>query len=171
MKTHSILLFAASDDDVSLRGFARSIGLSLLNPHAYRMTVAENERSFDNPAQGGYFSFMPVDTLHKHPHPNIGLCEALDPLILYIRPRYVNGLLIAGQLQHYTDVKAMAKQTKPYFQKLRKWVASNWRLRSEDDYYIGPHADGLLTNEGAITSYLPPHVSVEEVFIPPVTRI
>ena len=158
-----ILIFASPEDDASLRIYAKSIGLILLHPHAYKMTAEENERAFDDPIQGGYFSFLPVDQLHCHPHPNIGLCEALDPLVLYIRPSYRPPYLVAGQIQWYTDVRSMADQTKPYFQKLRRWVQANWRRRDEDDYYVGPHADQILAKDKAQITYLPPGVSVKTV--------
>jgi len=62
----------------------------------------------------------------------------------------------------YTDVKEFAKQTKPYFQKLRRWVRANWRRREEDGYYVGPHAERIL-QEGAQIAYLPPDVTIKKV--------
>ncbi|MDM8007203.1 MAG: hypothetical protein QUV05_13775 [Phycisphaerae bacterium] len=159
----TVLLFAGPDDDSAFRAYARSIGLVLLNPHAYRMSVEENERSFDDPIQGGLFSFLPVESLHRHPHPNIGLCEALDPLIRYVRPRYSPPHLIVGQLIWYTDVAEFARQTKPYFEKLRRWVRANWRHREEDGYYVGPQAERILQEEGAKVAYLPPDVTIKQI--------
>ncbi len=158
-----VLLFAAAEDDTALRAYAKSIGLTLLHPHAYKMTSEENERAFDDSAQGGLFSFLPVEQLHRHPHPNIGLSEALDPLIRYVRPTYRIPHLVAGQIHWYTDARKMADQTKPYFQKLRRWVGDNWRRREEDDYYIGTHADELLAAGKAQIAYLPPGVTVKTV--------
>jgi hypothetical protein len=163
MPAGRILIFAGPKDDVALRAYADSIGLTLLHPHAHGMTPEQNERAFDDPVQGGLFSFLPVQELHRHPHPNIGLCEALDPLIRYFRPSYRRPLLIAGQIHWYTDVRSLADRTKPYFQKLRRWVQTNWRRREEDDYYIGPDAERLLAHANARIAYLPPGVTVERV--------
>jgi hypothetical protein len=161
----SILMLAGPEDDVAFRAYAKSIGLTLLHPHAYRMTAEENERAFDDPKQGGHFSFLPVDRLHRHPHPNIGLCDALDPLISYVRPCYVPPHLIAGQVIWYTDVDEMARQTKPYFRKLRRWVEANWKLREEDGCFIGPQAERILQEQGAKVAYLPPDVKIKTVII------
>jgi hypothetical protein len=163
MPANRILIFAGLEDDLALRTYAQSLGLTLLHPHAFRMTAEENERAFDNPIQGGLFSFLPVQQLHRHPHPDIGFCEALDPLILYIRPSYRPPYLVAGQIHWYTDVRTMADQTKPYFQKLRRWVQTNWRRRDEDGYYVGPAAERLLVEGKAQATYLPPDVTVKQV--------
>jgi hypothetical protein len=163
MPAGNILFFAGPEDDAALRGYAQSIGLTLLHPHAYKMTAEENERAFDNPVQGGYFSFLPVEQLHRHPHPNIGLCEALDPLILYVRPSYRPPNLVAGQIHWYTDVRSMAAQTKLYFQKLRRWVQTTWRRREEDGYYMGPAAERLVAEANAGIAYLPPGVTVTTI--------
>jgi hypothetical protein len=163
MSAGKVLIFAAPEDEIALRAYAKSIGLTLLHPHAYRMTAEENDRTFDDPVQGGLFSFLPASELHCHPHPNIGLCEALDPLILYVRPSYRHPYLIAGQIRWYTDVRRLAEQTKPYFQKLRRWVRANWRLREEDGYYEGPVAQRLLADGKAQPTYLPPGVGVKPV--------
>lgn len=165
MPAGAILLFAGSEDDAALRAYAKSIGLALLHPHAYNMSPEENERAFDDPIQGGFFSFLPAEQLHRHPNPKIGLCEAVEPLILYIRPSYRPPYLVAGQIHWYRDVQALAERTKPYFQKLRRWVRANWRRREEDDYYVGPHAERILRDEKAQIAYLPPGVSVKTVSI------
>lgn len=163
MPAGNILIFAAPEDDAALRAYAKSIGLTLLHPHAYRMTADENERAFDDPIQGGHFSFLPVAQLHRPPNPNGGLCEVLDPLIRYIRPSHRPPYLVAGQIHWYTDVRAMAEQTKPYFQKLRRWVRANWRRREGDGYYVGPGAERLLAQENAQIAYVPPGVTVKMV--------
>ena len=165
MPAGRILMFAGPEDDAAFRAFAKSIGLTLLNPHAYRMTPEENERAFDNPIQGGLFSFLPVEQLHRHPHPNIGLCDVLDPLIAYVRPNYAPPHLVAGQVIWETDVKAFARQTKPYFMKLRRWVQTNWTLREEDPYYIGPDAERILREENAKIAYLPPGVTIKKIVV------
>lgn len=165
MPEDTVLVFAGPKDDAAFRAFAKSIGLTLLHPHAYKMTAEENERAFDNPIQGGYFSFLPVEQLHRHPHPNIGFCEALDPLILYIRPSYRPPCLVAGHVVWCTDAKVFAPQTKPYFLKLRRWVQTNWKLREEDPYYIGPDAERILRDEDAKIAYLPPGVTIKTIFV------
>jgi len=165
MPANRILIFACSEDDKALRAYAQSIGLTLLHPHAYRMTVEENERAFDNPIQGGFFSFLPVQQLHRHPHPDIGFCEALDPLIPYIRPSYRPPYLVAGQIHWYTDGRSMAQQTKQYFQRLRRWVHANWDRRDEDGYYVGPAAERILADDKAQLAYLPPNVIIKNVHI------
>lgn len=163
MPAESILIFAGPADDAALRHYAQSIGLTLLHPHAYRMSLEENERAFADPVQGGVFSFLPIDRLHRHPHPNIGLCEALDPLIRYVRPSYRPPYLVAGQVHWYTDSKEMARQTQPYFQKLRRWVQANWKRRDEDKYYIGPDAERILKQEKAELRYTPPGLATDTV--------
>lgn len=158
-----ILMLAGSEDDAAFRAYAESIGLTLLHPHAYKMTFEENKRAFEIPEQGGCFSFLPVERLHRHPHPDIGLCHALDPLIPYIRPFYKPPHLIAGQVIWYRDVEAFARQTRPYFQKLWRWVQTNWQLR-EDGYLIGPHG-GRILHGGAKVAYMPPNVTTKTIII------
>lgn len=163
MGTEDLCIFAGLEDDAVFRAHAKSIGLTLLHPHAYKMTPEENERAFDNPFQGGYFSFLPVQQLHRHPHPEIGLCEALDPLILYVRCGYDPPSLVASNVLWYTTVRELARQTEPYFMRLRRWVKASWRQREEDGYYIGPHAERILEEECAKVAYLPLGATVKRI--------
>ena len=161
----SVSFFAGHDDDVALREFAKSIGLILLHPYAPRMTEEKNQAAFDNPIQGGFFSFLSLDALHPRTNPPGELCEVIDPLIPYVRPYYAPPILVAGHLFWNTDVSELARQTKPYFQKLRRWVQSNWKMREEDGYYIGPQAQKILEEERARIAYLPPEVKVRTIVL------
>ena len=161
----AILIFAGPEDDLALREYAGSIGLTLLHRYAHDLTAEENAKAFEDPSRGGWFSFLPVSSLGRHPHPAIGLCDVIDSLLHYIRPHYIHPYLVAGQVILNDDVRALADQTRPYFRKLRRWVQKNWRRREEDRYYIGPDAERILEIEGVRTAYLPPNTKFRTIII------
>ena len=151
-----IVIFADRKDDLSLRGFANSIGLNLLHPMARKMTLSENEESFNDLTQGGFFSFLPAEKLHPYSEKKEYLCDVIDPLISYIRPYYQPPNLIAGQIHWKTDVKELARQTKPYFQKIKNWLKDNWIWDNVDKSFIGPEAEKLISSHDVNRAYLPP---------------
>jgi len=161
----SILIFAGPADEAALRVHAFSIGLQLLHPFAASMTDIDIKKAFQNPIQGGFFSFLPLSDLHPVAERDGLLYDVIDPLIDYVRPHYIPPYLVAGQVLRNTDVPELAAQTKAYFLKLRKWVRENWRRREEDRYFIGPDAERILREEGARIAYLPPNVKVETKWI------
>ncbi len=156
----TISFFAAHDDDVALREYAKSVGLTLLHPYAPKLSPQENDASFLNPIQGGFFSYLPLELLH--PRATGELCEVVDPLISYVRPYYAAPSLVAGHLFQNTDLSDLAKQTKPHFQRLRMWIQANWELQ-EDGYFIGPDAMRILREENATLSYIPSDVTIKKV--------
>lgn len=160
-----ILMFAGPKDDEAFRQHAESIGMLLLHPFAGRMTRKESKAAFENPQQGGLFSFLGLEDLHPDNHPSGCLCEVVDPLLPYFRPWYQPPYLVAGQVVWNTDVKELAQQTRPYFQKLRRWVQKNWKRRQEDKYYIGPDAQRILQEQEAQIAYMPPNVTTKSVIL------
>jgi hypothetical protein len=79
-----------------------------------------------------------------------------------VRPSYAPPYLVAGHVFWDRDVKAFARQTLPYFIKLRRWVQANWKRRP-DRYFIGPEAERFVREEHAKTAYLPIGVSIKIV--------
>jgi len=159
------IFFAGSEDDKALRNYAETIGLKLLHPMARKMTPTENEKSLNDLAQGGYFSFLPVEKLHPYNETEDVLCDVIDPLIFYMRPYPQPPYLISGRIRWNNDVKELAKQTKPYYSKLRKWIQSKWK-KYEYKSFIGPHAEMLVAEENAILSYMPPGFYIKRVELP-----
>jgi hypothetical protein len=154
--------FAGPGDDHSLRLFIESQGL-LLIPMRVDLDPAlvTDARRY----AAWFISFIPLMELHpygKLPRVNC----ATDPLIELQRSYYDPPLLVAGRLYWSDDVREFRELTKPYFVRVAEWIQKHWQKREEDDFFIGPDALRLVSEEGAKLVYFPPDVQVEIVPVP-----
>lgn len=155
----SRILFVAGPDDIqALNDYIRSLGLHLVS--------RSTERSYsDNPLElaGCFISPVPADQLHTDPRYPTRRSEAIDPLIPYLRSRLTPPYLTPGDIFWNNDVKRLAIQTKPTFQKLARWIRKNWPKPEGDDYHFGPQAMKLVFEDGVIATSLVPGVQVFQV--------
>jgi hypothetical protein len=155
----SVMIFAGPKDDRALVEYAASLGLRLVPPRLDQVgTVA-----FEEPSQGPfwYLSFLPVENLHPYGNPPVKVGSATDPLIEFIRSYYEPPYLVAGRVYWSTDVPDLARQTKPHFTKLARWIRKHWKRRKEDGYYIGPDAQRLVEEGKAQPVYFPPGIEIK----------
>jgi hypothetical protein len=139
----SIGFYCGPADNAALQKFAESIGLIPV-PLTIDREFSENPeiRPFC------YLSLVPISELHPYGKPPITVTDARDPVIGFMRGYFKNPYLVAGQIQWSDDVASLAALTKPYYQKLSKWIKQHWEKRSDSSFYIGPEA-GSLINLGA----------------------
>ncbi len=153
----TIDLFAGPSDSRGLSEHIFSLGLRM-----YPILLSQREISLDDdPAEYPYCFISPLCREQLHPYgnpPRIG--AATDPLIQMMRPYFRKpDLLVIGDLHCSDDVSSLFQVTNPIFQKLSKWVSSNW-YKLPAGGYIGPEARRLL-ELGVRLSYLPPDATIE----------
>ena len=91
---------------------------------------------------------LPITHTQLHPYgdPKTLLTYVNDPLLIFHRGFYSNPYLVLGQLG-WDDLKPeLAAITKPYYQKILKWIKANWE--KSGDLYVGPEAK-ILIEKGA----------------------
>lgn len=151
--------FAGPDDHSALMGQIEAIGMVVVPP-----CPGLPDRGADDPSKGPccLLSFLDPRELHPYGPSPQRVSEAVDPLLSFVRAYYAPPHLVAGCISWSDDSPELAKQTKPYFTRLRRWMDNNWRKRREDGYYVGPQADDLIA-DGAETLYFPPGTTIQEV--------
>lgn len=160
----TVLFYAGSEDDKAFCSYAESLDLQLLPSRIDFLTTCGSHPKRNDPKLGSaYLSFLPIHELHPYGEPPVKIADAADPLIFLLRSYYDPPYLIAGQIRWNTDNKEMAKQTKPYFSKLRRRIQKNW-LKEGPMTYIGPHALRLM-EQGAERTSFPPGVEIEQIEI------
>ena len=158
------MLFGAKEDTRELTRFASTMGLRLL---PFNIDQIGNPDMDDPEARPGcYLSYLPVEELHPYGEPPIKISDASDPLIQFLRPYYSRPYLVAGRIYWSDDAPEFEDLTKPYYNKLQRWVRKNWKKREEDGYYVGPEAERLIRDEGAKPVYFPPGTKQTTIEIP-----
>jgi hypothetical protein len=144
----SIGLFADLEDYQALIGYARSIGLSLVE--------SPNDAPTTDPSvkPGCYLSPVPEPQLHTIGNPP-RYSYGLDPLLIFQRPYYQAPYLVAGFIQWSTDRKEFAAVTKSPYQRLRRWVMKEWIKPEGDSFYCGPRAMELVAQGAERVNVLP----------------
>lgn len=150
----SVAFYCGASDAEALQNYAVSIGLSLVPPTLDRGVD-------DDPSIGPfcYLSIIAQDELSPYGDPPIKVSDATDPLISFMRAYFKNPYLVLGHVYWSDDVPALAKQTKPHYQKLAKWIKKEWEKYG--DFYIGPEARTLLDKGAEMVNVLPGQASVE----------
>lgn len=145
----SISLFASLEDYQPLRDYALSLGLQLV-------PLLQGDSLPEDPAQKPfcYLSCVPESQLRTYGKPP-GYSYALDPLLLFQRPYFQEPYLVAGFIQWSTDSKAHAVVTRPYYQKLSRWVRREWNTAPDSIAHIGPAASVLLARGARLVQQLP----------------
>ncbi|MBN2259820.1 MAG: hypothetical protein JW702_04720 [Clostridiales bacterium] len=160
--TSSISFFAGPMDDYELCQFSFSIGLRLQD-------LSYNPDSTDwkkDPSKGAscYLTFIDETEIlfYNSPKPgsSLKLVSSNNPLLNFRRSYYEKPYLIAGEIQWEDYPDEQAKQTKPYYSKLVRWIKKNWSRREEDGYYVGPDAQRLI-DEGAECYYFHPKTKLQ----------
>jgi hypothetical protein len=143
-----VSFYCGEKDNQALHEYAESIGLSIVPPTL--------DRPVDTDPVLGPFCFLsvvPKGTLSPYGNPPIKISDATDPVIGFMRAYYKNPYLVLGDIYWSDDVPDYAKQTKPYYQKLAKWIKREWEKYG--DFYIGPEARVLLDKGAKMVNALP----------------
>jgi len=67
---------------------------------------------------------------------------SIDPVLIYQRSFVRDGMLVLGHVQWPTDEPELARQTKPDYQMIVKWIRANWT--KVGDSYFGVEAERLF---------------------------
>lgn len=150
----NVAFYCGASDSESLQDYALSIGLRVVPPTLDRGVD-------DDPVEGPfcYLSILDKDELSPYGDPPIKVSDATDPLIGFMRAYFKNPYLVLGHIYWSDDVSALAQQTKPYYQKLVRWIKKEWEKYG--DFYIGPEAKTLLDKGAEMVNVLPGQASVE----------
>jgi hypothetical protein len=144
----SICFYCSHSDNENLQSFAMSLGLHLIS------TNINDEVSLDPSVRPlCYLSIVPKPELHPYGNPPIRVTEALDPMIFFMRSYFKENYLVLGQIQWQTDVNSLAIQTKPYYQKLTRWIRKEWE--KDGSFYIGNEAKDLITKGAEMVNFFP----------------
>jgi len=87
---------------------------------------------------------------------------ATDPVLEFVRSAVSGKDIVAGRIWWSDYPPEFARQTKPPFQALQKWIRKEWKRR-EDGFYAGPEADQLIASVGYEPLYLPRGTVVEQI--------
>jgi hypothetical protein len=74
-------------------------------------------------------------------------------MIFFVRSYFKENYLVLGQIQWQTDVDSLAIQTKPYYQKLTRWIRKEWEKNGS--FYIGNEAKDLITKGAERVNFFP----------------
>ncbi len=152
---NSIGFFCSNEDNFALQSFCESIGLILIAP------TFDKELNQDA-ATGPYCFLSTVEKQELHPfgEPKIRLTDAKDPIMRFLRGYYSAPYLVAGHVYWSNDVPNLAARTKPYHQKISKWIAKNWAVLPGGGFYLGPGAQALVEKGAEIVNMLPNQATV-----------
>ena len=150
----NIGFYCGVSDNEALQEFSKSIGLYLMP-----MTM-DNDLSAD-PAKGPFcfLSVVPMADLHPYGIPPVRLTDAKDPMLGFMRSYFANPYLVAGHIHWSNDVPALAVKTKPYYQKITKWIKQNWQPQPGGNFYLGPEAQSLISKGAQMVNVLPGQAS------------
>lgn len=147
----SIGFYCGRTDNAELTAFALSIGLHIVPPRLDRESAGE-------PDENGpfcYLSTLPREALHPYGEPPVQIADVKDPLIRFMRGFYKDQYLVLGHMYWNNDVAALAGVTRPYFQKLARWIRQRWRKPDGWVSYCGPEAFSLLERGAQTVNFLP----------------
>ena len=144
----SIGFVCGEQDDRDLLEHARSIGLYII---AGEIGHTVNPDASKWP--GCYLSLVPEDELHPYGDPPVKIADVIDPMLFLLRSYYQEPYLVFGHIQWNNDNKALGTQTKPAYQKLCRWIKSEWR--KWEDTYVGPQAQIHLDAGAEVVPVLP----------------
>jgi hypothetical protein len=150
----TIGFFCGHEDNAALQGFAESIGLEVIAPSI--------DKGLSGDAAEGPYCFLstvPRQDLHPYGKPALRLSDARDPLMRFMRGYFKSPYLVAGHIYWSNDVPTLASQTKPYYQKMSKWIKDNWVILPGGGFYVGPQAKALLDNGAEMVNDLPDQAS------------
>src|SRR5262245_27475682 len=147
----SIGFYCGKADNAELTEFARSVGLHVVPPRLDRESAGEPEEA----GPFCYLSTLPREELHPYGQPPVLIADVKDPLLLFMRGFYKEPYLVLGQIHWNNDVAALASITRPYFQKLTRWIRQNWRKPDRWDFYCEPEASTLLARGAQTVNSLP----------------
>lgn len=149
-----IYFFAGSSDSVELNRAIDDIGLIKV---PYRLDTKVHESADQGPFC--YLSFLPVDQLHPYGKPPVKVSDATDPLLQFMQAYVDREGLVAGRIYWPDDNSETATLTKPYYQKVARWIRKNWS-KGEEGYYFGPEA-AQMRGKGVKFHYLKPGVKIK----------
>jgi hypothetical protein len=109
----------------------------------------------DDPADGPfcYLSVLAPHELSPYGDPPVKVSDATDPLLRYMRPYFKNPYPVLGHIHWSDDIAELAAQTKPYYQRLARWIRRHWTKYG--DFYLGPEAIRLRERGAQLVNVLP----------------
>jgi hypothetical protein len=157
-----ILFYAGPQDMNELNAFVRSLDLYLVPPSPaleYSDDETELGRCFISP--------VPKEELRTWGHKTAWYQDTLDPIISFERSIYQGSFIRPGDIYWNNDVRSLAVQTKPIFQKIARWVRKNWPKPQGHDWHFGPEAKHLVFKEGVKATSMVPGVTLNGVSVVP----
>ena len=144
----SIVIFSGATDLQALQEFAQSSGLR-------EQAMVFGTVVTSSAADGPYCYLSPVAESELHPYgvPPTKITPARDPLLGFMRPYFTAPYLVCGHIQWSNDVPALAERTKPYYQRLARWIRKEWK--KVGDSYVGPEAAQLIEQGAQMVAALP----------------
>ena len=157
-----ILFYAGPQDMKALNSFVRSLGVYLVPPSP------EIEYSDDETVLGRcYISPVPKEKLRTWGHNTAWYQDALDPILSFERSVYQPPYIRPGNVYWNNDVRTLALQTKPTFQKIARWVRKNWPKPEGNDWHYGPEASHLVFEKGVKATSMVPGVTFNGMSVVP----
>lgn len=154
----SIGFYCGLSDNEELELYAKSIGL-------HTVASSMDGQVFNDPVSGPfcYLSLVEKAELHPFGNPPVRISDAKDPILRFMRAYFCNPYLVVGHIYWSNDVPALASQTKPYYQKLARWIRKEWSKYG--DFYVGPEAKSLIDKGAELVNVLPDSVDVQVIKI------
>ena len=154
----SVAFYCGDSDIAALQEYALSLGLNIVPP---TLDIGVSE----DPSEGPfcYLSVIPKDKLSPYGESAIKVSDATDPLIGFMRAYFKNPYLVLGHIYWSDDVPDLAKRTKPFYQKLVRWIQKEWGKFG--DFYIGPEAKSLFDKGAEMVNVLPNQANIEIIKI------
>ena len=154
----TFLYFAGPEDQKAMDEFIRSLGMHIVPPNP------KFEYSDDPTVMAGcWISPVPASELRLPEKPPIMYSDVLDSIISYRRCRYTPPYLQTGDVYWNNDVRELASQTRPTYQKIARWVRKHWTKPEGYDQYYSPEAMQLVFEEGVEATSLLPGMKITRV--------
>lgn len=156
--TSSVAFYCGPSDNARLTEFIESCGLRLA-PMQLDTEVAHD------PADGPYcyISAVEVSELKPYGTPPVRISNAGNPLLGFLRAYYKAPYLVLGHIQWSDDSREMAEITKPWYGKIKRWIAKEWQKKGS--FYFGPEALCLLDDGAKKVNFLPNSVTITTVWV------
>lgn len=155
----SIAFYCGNTDIAALSQFAQSLGLHLVPMQLDREDVGMPE---NGPAC--FLSTIQRENLHPYGTPPVKISDVTDPLMLFMRAYHKPPYLVLGHVKWNDDKADFAAITRPYYQKIARWIRAQWRRPEGWDFYCGPEATQLLENGAQTVNFLP-DVPIEQIIV------
>jgi hypothetical protein len=101
-----------------------------------------------------------MSQLHPYGNP-LRISGATDPVMRFMRAYFKDPYLVLGHVYWSNDVPGLAAQTKPYYQKLARWIRKEWEKAG--DFYFGPEAKRLADKGAELVNVLPGTASIRVI--------